>query len=167
MGGTVIEKLAAALAAAARFNPDDATRQAMLRALPQVAAAPVQGLRGRRLEAEDFKEQQKRVFKSEFRNTHFSYAIGEDGVERFVSTPELGSDDAIDPDPLPPGQVWGIGPGAPETGPSLYRIEAAGAVLIPVSARRRLNDLSDDMATRINLLFYGDAPDALFKALLE
>ena len=33
---------------------DAATRQAMLRALPQVAAAPVQGLRGRRLEAEDF-----------------------------------------------------------------------------------------------------------------
>ena len=69
------------------------------------------------------KEQQKRVFKSEFRNTHFSYAMGEDGVEKFVSTPELHSDEAIDPDPLPPGQVWGIGPGGPETGPSLYRIE--------------------------------------------
>ena len=70
------------------------------------------------------KEQQKRVFKSEFRNTHFSYAMGEDGIEKFVATPELRSDDAIDPDPLPPGQVWGIGPGGPETGPSLYRIEA-------------------------------------------
>ena len=35
------------------------------------------------------KEQQKRVFKSEFRNTHFSYAMGEDGIEQFVSTPEL------------------------------------------------------------------------------
>ena len=69
------------------------------------------------------KEQQKRVFKSEFRNTHFSYAMGEDGVEKFVSAPELHSDEAIDPDPLPPGQVWGIGPGSPETGPSLYRIE--------------------------------------------
>ena len=227
------------------------------------------------------KEQQKRVFKSEFRNTHFSYALGEAGIERFVSTPELGSDDAIDPDPLPPGQVWGIGPGGPETGPALYRIEAtvgpgsgvrilnapvppafrestryaeqnlyararelvgdrdprahefsvqlramdhdrsgaalglpallalcgalleqslkgglivvgglnlggsveplanavgvveaavekgAGTVLLPVSARRRLFDLSDDMATRVNLQFYGDAPDALFKALLE
>ena len=45
--------------------------------------------------------------------------------------------------------------------------KGAGAVLVPVSARRSLNDLSDDMATRINLLFYGDAPDALFKALLE
>ena len=51
------------------------------------------------------KEQQKPVFKSEFRNTHFSYAMSEDGVEKFVSTPELHSDEAIDPDPLPSGQV--------------------------------------------------------------
>ena len=227
------------------------------------------------------KEQQKRVFKSEFRNTHFSYAMGEDGVEKFVATPELHSDEAIDPDPLPPGQVWGIGPGNPETGPSLYRIEVtagkgsgvrilnapvppafresvryaeqnlytrakelvgdrdprahefsvqlramdndrtgadvglpalmalcsglleksikgglilvgalnlggsveplanavgiveiavekgASVVLMPVSARRQLFELSDDMATRINVLFYSDTPDALFKALLE
>ena len=34
------------------------------------------------------KEQQKRVFKSEFRNTHFSYSMGEGGVDQFVSTPE-------------------------------------------------------------------------------
>ena len=227
------------------------------------------------------KEQQKRVFKSEFRNTHFSYAMGEDGVEKFVSTPELHSDEAIDPDPLPPGQVWGIGPGSPETGPSLYRIEVtagkgtgvrilnapvppafresvryaeqnlytrakelvgdrdprahefsvqlrvmdndrtgadvglpalmalcsglleksikgglilvgalnlggsveplanavgiveaavekgASVVLMPVSSRRQLFELSDDMATRINVLFYSDTPDALLKALLD
>ena len=227
------------------------------------------------------KEQQKRVFKSEFRNTHFSYAMGEDGIERFVSTPELGSDDAIDLDPLPPGQVWGIGPGGPDIGPALYRIEVttgpgsgvrilnapvpqafrestryaeqnlytrarelvgdrdprahefsvqlramdhdrsgaslglpgllalcgallekslkgglivvgalnlggsveplanavgiveaavekgAATVLVPVSARRQLFDLSDDMATKVNLQFYADAPDALLKALLE
>jgi predicted ATP-dependent Lon-type protease len=31
------------------------------------------------------KEQKKRVFKSEFRNTHFSYTMGADGVEQFVS----------------------------------------------------------------------------------
>ena len=199
----------------------------------------------------------------EFRNTHFSYAMGEDGIERFVSTPELGSDDAIDPDPLPPGQVWGIGPGngvrilnAPvpqafresaryaeqnlytrarelvgdrdprahefsvqlramnhdRSGSSLGLpvllalcgallekslkgglivvgalnlggsveplanavgiVEAAvekgaGTVLVPVSARRQLFDLSDDMATKVNLQFYADAPDALLKALLE
>ena len=69
------------------------------------------------------KEQQKRVFKSEFRNTHFSYAMGEDGVEQFASTPELHSDEAIELDPLPAGQVWGISPGGPETGASLYRLE--------------------------------------------
>ena len=227
------------------------------------------------------KEQQKRVFKSEFRNTHFSYAMGEGGIEKFVSTPELHSDDAIDLDPLPPGQVWGISPGGPETGPSLYRIEVtvgrgsgvkilnapvppafresaryaeqnlytrakelvgdrdprshefsvqlramdndrtgialglpaliafcsglldkstkgglivvgvlnlggsveplanavgivevavekgAHTVLMPVSARKQLFDLSDDMATRINIQFYSDTPDVLLKSLLE
>ena len=227
------------------------------------------------------KEQQKRVFKSEFRNTQFSYAMGEDGIEKFVATPELRSDDAIDPDPLPPGQVWGIGPGGQETGPSLYRIEVtagrgsgvrilnspvpqafrestryaeqnlytrarelvgdrdprshefsvqlramdndrsgaslglpallalcgallekslkgglivvgalnlggsveplanavgiveaavekgAETVLIPVSDRKQLFELSDDMATRVNVQFYSDTPDALLKALLE
>ena len=46
------------------------------------------------------KEQQKRVFKSEFRNTHFSYTLGPDGVEVFVATPELQSDEAIESDPL-------------------------------------------------------------------
>ena len=43
-----------------------------------------------------------------FRNTHFSYVLGADGVEQFVSTPELHSDEAIEADPLPPGQVWAI-----------------------------------------------------------
>ena len=227
------------------------------------------------------KEQQKRVFKGEFRNTQFSYSLGEDGIEQFVSTPELRSDEAIEPDPLPPGQVWGIAPGGPDVGPSLYRIEVtvgqgggvrvlnapvpapfresvryaeqnlyarsrelvgdrdprvhefavqlramdndrsggelgvpallalcgglleksmtggvilvgalnlggsvepltnavsvvevavekgAHSVLVPVSARKQLFDLSDDMATRINIQFYSDAPDALLKALLE
>lgn len=227
------------------------------------------------------KEQQKRCFASEFRNTHFSYFIGEDGVEKFVSTPELHSDEAIDADPLPPGQVWGISPGSAETGASLFRIEVnsgkgsgvkilnspvppafresvryaeqnlysrgkdlvgdrdprayefstqlramdndrAGAalgvpmllalcgalieksmkgglviagsltlggsveqvanavsmvelaidkgadtLLIPISARKQLFDLSDDMATRVNVQFYSDITDALLKALLE
>jgi ATP-dependent Lon protease len=69
------------------------------------------------------KEQQRRVFKSEFRNTHFSYILGAEGVEQFVSTPELHSDEAIETDPLPPGQVWGVSLGNAETGPGLYRIE--------------------------------------------
>ncbi|MCA3011284.1 MAG: protease Lon-related BREX system protein BrxL [Myxococcaceae bacterium] len=71
------------------------------------------------------KEQQKRCFKSEFRNTHFSYILGAEGVEQFVSTPELHSDEAIEGDPLPPGQVWGVSPSSPESGPGLYRIEVA------------------------------------------
>lgn len=38
------------------------------------------------------KEQQKRILRTEFRNTHFSYHMGVDGVEQFVSTPELHSE---------------------------------------------------------------------------
>jgi ATP-dependent Lon protease len=227
------------------------------------------------------KEQQRRVFKSEFRNTHFSYVLGPDGVETFVSTPELHSDEAIDADPLPPGQVWAISPGAGEAGPGLYRIEinsqpgggvrilnqpAPGAfresvkigeqnllsqaksllgdrdpreheftiqlrstdadktgsglgvavltalcgavlgrntrgatiivgvlnlggsidglpnavriaelavekqaqtLLLPVSARRQLNELTDDLWTKIGIEFYRDATDAVFKALVD
>ena len=69
------------------------------------------------------KEQQKRVFKTEFRNSHLSYFMGVDGVEQFVATPELHSDDSIDTDPLPPGQVWAISPGSGESSAGLYRIE--------------------------------------------
>ena len=71
------------------------------------------------------KEQQKRCLKSEFRNTHFSFTLGVDGVEQFVATPELHSDEAIDSDPLPPGQVWAVGSGSGEAGVGLYRIEVA------------------------------------------
>ncbi len=71
------------------------------------------------------KEQQKRCLKSEFRNTHFSFTLGVDGVEQFVSTPELHSDEAIESDPLPPGQVWGIGPGGDEANSGLCRVEIA------------------------------------------
>lgn len=70
------------------------------------------------------KEQQKRCFKAEFRNTHFSYAFAPEGVEKFVSTPELHSDEAIEGDPLPPGQVWAVSPGGGEAGAGLFRIEA-------------------------------------------
>ena len=227
------------------------------------------------------KEQQKRCLKTEFRNTHFSYFMGVDGVEQFVSTPELHSDEAIEADPLPPGQVWAISPGGQDAAPSLYRIEATsgpgggvkilnapvppafresvrygeqnlytqarqlvgdrdprshefsmqlramdvdhsgdglglpvllalcgsliersvkggliivgalnlggsvemirnpvaiaelavekGAVqlLMPISSRRQLFDLPDDMATKINIDFYADATDAFMKAILE
>jgi ATP-dependent Lon protease len=227
------------------------------------------------------KEQQKRCFKSEFRNTHFSYTLGADGIEQFVSTPELHSDEAIESDPLPAGQVWAAGPGTPETGSGLYRIEVtsgpgggikilnhptppalresvrigeqnlyshskelvgdrdprehefsvqmrpmdadksgegiglpvlvalcgallgrntrggtivvgalnlggsielipnavqiaelavdkqAQTLLMPVAARRQLNDLPDELWTKISIEFYKDAADAVFKALVE
>lgn len=69
------------------------------------------------------KEQQKRIGAAEFRNTHFSYVMGSDGVERFVSTPELQSEGGIGSDPLEPGQVWTISPGGQDEHPGLYRIE--------------------------------------------
>ena len=45
--------------------------------------------------------------------------------------------------------------------------KGASINLVPVSARRQLFELSDNMVTRINFLSYLDAPDALFKTLLE
>jgi ATP-dependent Lon protease len=38
---------------------------------------------------------------------------------------------------------------------------------MPVSCRRQLFDLSDEMATKIDIQFYSDARDALFKAMSE
>ena len=209
------------------------------------------------------KEQQKRCLKSEFGNTHFSYTLGLDGVEKFVATPELHSDDAIDGDPLPPGQVWAISPGSGvkilnqpvppafrestkvgeqnvyarakslvgdrdprgyefsiqlramdndrsgaglglpvmvalvgglldrntrgstiivgslNLGGSIEMIPNASAIaelavekqakvlLMPVPARRGLNDLPDDLWTKISIEFYKDPEDAVFKGLEE
>ena len=69
------------------------------------------------------KEQQKRIGSAEFRNTHFSYTMGETGIEKFVSTPELQSENCIGAEPLEPGQVWTISPGGQDDNPGLYRIE--------------------------------------------
>ena len=69
------------------------------------------------------KEQQKRIGTAEFRNTQFSYTLGQDGVEKFVVTPELQSEDQVGRDPLPPGQVWTISPASQDEGSGLYRIE--------------------------------------------
>ncbi|MGO8175833.1 protease Lon-related BREX system protein BrxL [Rhizobium ruizarguesonis] len=227
------------------------------------------------------KEQQKRIGSAEFRNTQFSYVMGLDGVEKFVSTPELQSEDSIGSDPLPAGQVWAISPGGQDEAAGLFRIEVnesngsgvrilnqsppgpfresvriaeqnlyarsrdlvgernprehefavqlrsfdaarsgdhigvgvlvglcssllgkplkggliisggitlggslepihnpvdvvelamekgANAVLVPVACRRALIDLSDEVATKVQVLFYADASDALRKALHE
>lgn len=69
------------------------------------------------------KEQQKRVGSAEFRNTHFSYRIGDEGVETFVTTPEIHSENTISEDPLPPGQIWAINAGGQEESIGLYKIE--------------------------------------------
>ena len=227
------------------------------------------------------KEQQKRIGAAEFRNTHFSYVIGDDGVEKFVSTPELQSAEGIGDDPLEPGQVWTISPGSSEEYPGLFRIEVnegpgsgvkilnkpvppafkesmgfaeqnlyaraqqlvgdkdprhhefttqvrgfdsaksgakvgvaglialctallkrsvrgglivvgevnlggsiepihdavnlvelavekgASVIMMPVTCRRQLIDLSDDMATRVDIQFYSDARDALLKSIAD
>jgi ATP-dependent Lon protease len=227
------------------------------------------------------KEQQKRIGSAEFRNTHFSYTLGQDGVEKFVVTPELQSEDSIGSDPLPPGQIWTISPGGLDENAGLYRIEVtegpgsgvkilnrpapapfsesvryaeqnlyaraklltgdrdprehefsvqlrafdasksgsatglavlvslcsallqksikgglavvgslnlggsidpvhnavnvaelaiskgASTLLVPVSARKQLNDLPDDLITKVNILYYTDAREALYKAIVE
>ena len=45
--------------------------------------------------------------------------------------------------------------------------KGATTLLLPVSARRQLNDLSDDMATKLTVVFYSDAREALLKSLAD
>ena len=52
------------------------------------------------------KEQQKRIGAAEFRNTHFSYVMGNDGVEKFVSTPELQAENCIGTEDVYKRQMW-------------------------------------------------------------
>jgi ATP-dependent Lon protease len=42
----------------------------------------------------------------------------------------------------------------------------AETILLPVSCRRALADLSDELATRVQVLFYADSADVLRKALV-
>ncbi len=227
------------------------------------------------------KEQQKRIGSAEFRNTHFSYRIGEDGIETFVTTPEIHSENTIGDDPLPPGQIWTLNAGGQEETTGLYKVEinvgpgsgvkilnkpappqfqesvryaeqnlyskskeligdrdprahefsiqlrafdasksgngmgmavliglcsailekntkgglvivgqlnlggsldmaynavnlaelavekGATTLLVPLNARKQLNDLSDDMVTKVNIQYYTDLKDCLVKALME
>jgi ATP-dependent Lon protease len=63
--------------------------------------------------------------------------------------------------------------GSVETIPSPVAIvelaieKGATTVLMPISARKQLFSLSDDMATKISIEFYGDPVDAFLKAVLE
>ena len=43
----------------------------------------------------------------------------------------------------------------------------AVTLLMPVSARRGLSDLPDDLWTKLNIEFYSDLSDGVFKALLD
>jgi ATP-dependent Lon protease len=43
----------------------------------------------------------------------------------------------------------------------------AQTLLMPVSARRQLNDLPDDLWTKLSIEFYKDGADAVFKSLVE
>ena len=45
--------------------------------------------------------------------------------------------------------------------------KGATSLLMPVACRRQLLDLSDDMATKIDIQFYSDARDVLLKAMAE
>jgi len=45
--------------------------------------------------------------------------------------------------------------------------KGATTLLVPVSARKQLNDLPDDMITKVNILYYTDAREALLKAIVE
>jgi len=38
---------------------------------------------------------------------------------------------------------------------------------MPITSRRQLNDLPDDTAAKITILYYLDARDALLKALVD
>jgi len=115
------------------------------------------------------KEQQKRVGSAEFRNTQFSYQMGRDGIEQFVSTPELQSGEGIGTDPLPPGQVWAIGPGGAEESAGLYRIdvnESPGSgvrltnVLVSAPLRESLRHAEQNLYTQARKLVGDRNPKA-------
>lgn len=45
--------------------------------------------------------------------------------------------------------------------------KGAQTVLMPVSVRKQLFELSDDMATKVNIQFYSNAQDALIKSMVD
>ena len=57
----------------------------------------------------------------------------------------------------------------PKLGGTLRQSVEKGAaqILTPISARRQLLDLPDEMATKVNTVFYADPSDAFVKAILE
>jgi ATP-dependent Lon protease len=45
--------------------------------------------------------------------------------------------------------------------------KGATTLLIPLNARKQLNDLSDDMITKINIQYYTSLKDCLLKTLMD
>jgi len=58
---------------------------------------------------------------------------------------------------------------SPKTTPEpFFRSEkGASVVLMPVSSRKQLFDLSDDIATKVTVVFYNDAREAFVKAISD
>lgn len=46
-------------------------------------------------------------------------------------------------------------------------LKGAAYLLMPVACRKALVDLSDEAATKVQILYYADATDALRKALVD
>jgi ATP-dependent Lon protease len=45
--------------------------------------------------------------------------------------------------------------------------KGAQRILMPITSRKQLFEMSDDLATKVTVLFYADAKDALLKDLSE
>lgn len=45
--------------------------------------------------------------------------------------------------------------------------KGAATLLMPISSRKQLFDLSDEMATKINVEFYSESSDAFLKAIMD
>jgi len=43
--------------------------------------------------------------------------------------------------------------------------KGASTLLLPVSTRKQMMELPDELATKVNIVFYADVRDALMKAL--
>ena len=63
--------------------------------------------------------------------------MGAEGVEKFVSTPELQSQGGIGDEPLECGQIWTLSPGGQDEHPGLFRLEVTEG---PGSGVRVLNN---------------------------
>jgi ATP-dependent Lon protease len=81
------------------------------------------------------KEQLKKLGAFEYYQTSFSYLDNETREEHFVGVPEQGGQNAISPDPLPPGSVYGASVGS-EDRAILFRVEISK---LPGSGKLRIS----------------------------